>query len=83
MPPDSGALRHVALLEGMIASLTKTCGGHVDDRKVVKVTAASIYEDDPKYAVKNIADGNPQSRFWSKSAPGQWVQWDLVKGAFD
>jgi hypothetical protein len=52
-------------------------GGNVQDKGIVTITAKSVYSDDPKYAVRNIADRPPDSRFCSKHEPGQWICWDF------
>jgi hypothetical protein len=64
--------------EGMIAHLTRECGGNVHDRHVVEVTCGSFEKEtvgdnphsgpvknDPKFAAKNAADLETDSRFHS------------------
>jgi hypothetical protein len=64
--------------DGIIAYLTRECGGNVHDRHVVEVTCGSFeketqganphsgaFGNDPRYAAKNIADLNTDSLFSS------------------
>jgi hypothetical protein len=64
--------------DGIIAQLTRKCGGNVHDRNVVEVTSGSFeketkganphsgaFNNDPSYAAKNAADLETDSRFYS------------------
>jgi hypothetical protein len=66
--------------DGIIAQLTRECGGNVHDRSVVDVTSGSFekethganphsgaYKNDPNYAAKNAADLETISCFGSAS----------------
>jgi hypothetical protein len=59
----------IVVPDGIIAHLTRECGGNLHDLHVVDVTCGSFgketeganphsgaYENDPKFAVKNAAD---------------------------
>jgi hypothetical protein len=66
-----------APLEGIIAHLTRKCGGNVHDKQMVDVTSSSVYRTDPKFAAKNIADLKAKSAFTSSQLPDQWVCYDF------
>jgi hypothetical protein len=58
--------------DGIIAHLTRECGGNVHDHDVVEVTSGSfeketsgLDDDDPRWAAKNAADLEADSCFWS------------------
>jgi hypothetical protein len=62
-------------LDGIISYLTKKHGGNVQEKGIVTITSKSVYDSD--YALKNAADFPSDSRFFSKSEPGQWICWDF------
>jgi hypothetical protein len=64
-------------LDGIISYLTKKHGGNVHEKGIVTITSKSVRNDDPKYALKNVADLPFDSRFYSKNEPGQWLCWDF------
>jgi hypothetical protein len=64
--------------DGIIAHLTRECGGNVHDRNVIEVTSGSfeketrganphsgVIDNDPEYAAKNAADLRTDSHFRS------------------
>jgi hypothetical protein len=52
--------------DGVIAHLTKECGGNMHGRRVVEVTSSGTANDeDPNYAAKNAADLESRSCFHS------------------
>jgi hypothetical protein len=64
--------------DGIIAHLTRECGGNVHERQIVKVTSGSFekvtvganphsgaFDNNPKYAAKNAADLESVSNFLS------------------
>jgi hypothetical protein len=51
--------------DGIIAHLTRGCGGNVDDHDVVEITSSKPLSDHAWYAAKNVADLNQSSRFLS------------------
>jgi hypothetical protein len=63
-------------LEGIIAHLSKELGGNVQEMGIITITAKSV-RDDPKYALKNVADLKSNAPFYSSDEPGQWVCWDF------
>jgi hypothetical protein len=52
-------------LEGIIACLSRECGGNVHDRGVVIVTCSKTSTDNLVDAAKNAADLRADSHFWS------------------
>jgi hypothetical protein len=70
-------LRNANPLDGIISYLTRKHGGNVHDKGIVTITSQSVYEDNPKYATRSVADLASDSYFWSKDEPGQWVCWDF------
>jgi hypothetical protein len=63
-------------LDGIISYLTQKHGGNVHEKGIVTITSMSV-DDDPDYALKNVADLTSDSSFESKNAAGQWVCWDF------
>jgi hypothetical protein len=55
--------------DGIIAHLTRECGGNVHDRHVVEITSGAfekeIHGTNPKYAAKDVADLETDSDFFS------------------
>jgi hypothetical protein len=70
-------MKEAKSLDGMISYLTKKHGGNVQEKGIVTITSKSVYNDDPMYALKHVADLTSDSGFWSKDEPGQWVCWDF------
>ena len=61
-------------LDGIIAYLTRACGGNVHDRGVVEVTGSSCW--DSKHQAKNVVDlgdVRANSYFYSQNEPNQWI----------
>ena len=67
------------LLDGIIAQLTRECGGNVHDKGVVEVTASSYASSDPDktYEPKNVAELGTETLFWSKNLEQQWICYDF------
>jgi hypothetical protein len=74
----NGMVVEIGIPDGIIAHLTRECGGNVHDRHIVNVTSGSFeketvganphsgaYNDDPKFAAKNAADLETDSVFFS------------------
>ena len=59
-------------LDGVIAYLTRECGGNVHSKGVVNVTVSSNTE-----CVKNVADFGANSYFLSKDEQNSWVCYDF------
>jgi hypothetical protein len=78
-PPRSLSfpLKEAKSVDGIISYLTWKHGGNVHDKGIVTITSKSVINDDPKYAVWNLADLTSDSVFWSKNEPGQWVCLDF------
>ena len=62
-------------LDGIIAHLTRECGGNVHKERVVNVTASS-YSDDI-YKPENAVDLKSDSLFFSKSWLNSWICYDF------
>jgi hypothetical protein len=63
--------------EGIISSLTKQYRGNVHNQKIVIITSMSVYSDDAKYAVSNVADLTVPSSFCSANKNKQWICWNF------
>jgi hypothetical protein len=64
-------------LDGIIAFLSRRCGGNVHDRGVVQVTSMSQSgSNEPKC----IADLRADTKFCSRGSPGQWVSYEFRTG---
>jgi hypothetical protein len=63
-------------LKGIIAYLTETFGGHVSDRGIVSITANSI-SDSHSYPLRNVADFDNQTMFYTKYEPNSWICYDF------
>jgi hypothetical protein len=77
-PPSVKKVGDLNVPDGIIAHLTRECGGNVHDRHVVEVTSGSFeretlganphsgaFDNAPDYAAKNAADLETGSRFYS------------------
>jgi hypothetical protein len=65
------------LLQGIIWNLTNECGGNVHEKGIVTLTSKSVYDDDPRGALKNLVDLMSEDAFMSKTVPGEWICWDF------
>jgi predicted nucleic acid-binding Zn-ribbon protein len=81
-PPSVKKGMRLVVPDGIIAHLTKACGGNVHDRHIVDVTSGSFeketvganphsgaYGNNPKYGAKNAADFETDSVFYSAYRP--------------
>jgi hypothetical protein len=75
-----------APLNGIVAHLTRDCGGNVHDRHVVTISSSRPYNKEPMNAAKNVADLDTGSRFYSAAesprgkvprAPNSWICFDF------
>jgi hypothetical protein len=66
-----------AALSGVVSVLARECGGNVRNIGVIKITASSIYDSDPKYAAWMAADLGTYSFFQSENEPEQWICFDF------
>ena len=62
------------LLDGVIAQLTRECGGHVHEKGAVEITASS-YRDGVE--AKNAANLWTNSCFSSEDEPNSWICYDF------
>ena len=60
-------------LDGIIARLTRECGGNVHEQGVIEVTASSGGTTSPENAV----DLESFSEFWSQDSPNSWICYDF------
>ena len=61
-------------LNGVIAELTRECGGNVHEKGAVEVTASSVYNNgEVKYAV----DLGTDMCFASNDKPNSWIRYDF------
>ena len=58
-------------LDGIIAYLTRECGGNVHEKEIVEVTASSVDSLDVK--PENVVDLTTSSNFCSKGEENSWV----------
>jgi hypothetical protein len=70
-------LRDEAPLDGIIAYLTRKCGGNVHDKGVITVTGSGTHEDKPERGPKNAADLEEDSFFWAHNSANQWLSYDF------
>jgi hypothetical protein len=75
---EAGSYPYFKVPDGIVAHLTRECGGNMHDHQVVKVTSGSFekethgthphseaYDNDPRWAAKNAADLETHSCFCS------------------
>jgi hypothetical protein len=63
-------------LDGILAFLTRECGGNVHDQGIVRITSKSVGQGVSE--AKNVADLNDfGSFFFSEDRPQEWVCWDF------
>ena len=60
-------------LDGIIAHLTRQCGGNVHTQNVVKVTASSCYDGEPE----NVVDLESDLDFCSEDKQNSWICYDF------
>ena len=60
-------------LDGIIAHLTRKCGGNVHEKGVVTVTASSVGSGRPE----NVVDLTSDSYFFTKDSPDSWIRYDF------
>jgi hypothetical protein len=64
-------------LDGIISHLTEKHGGNVHENRIATITSKSVFDADPRWALKNVADLTARSAFWSQNDLDQWVCWDF------
>ena len=62
-------------LDGIIAHLTRECGGNVHDKGAVEVTASS--ESDLGYDARHAVELEKRSCFVSNNEPNSWIRYDF------
>jgi hypothetical protein len=62
-------------LDGIIAALTKECGGNANDQTIVKVAASAF---DSSYYPKNAVDLGNATFFQAPNQPNQWLRYDFI-----
>ena len=63
-------------LDGIIAHLTRKCGGNVHKERVVNVTASSCW-DNSICEPENAVDLKSNSEFFSNNSPNSWICYDF------
>ena len=61
------------ILNGIIARLTRKCGGNVHKAGVVTVTASSVCG----CQLENVVDLTSDSEFWTNDSPDSWIRYDF------
>ena len=61
-------------LNGIIAHLTRECGGNVHDKGIVNLTASSVYSD---CHPKNVVDFKTDLCYCSKNTKNSWICYDF------
>jgi hypothetical protein len=62
--------------EGIIAHLTRKCGGNVADCGIIEITSSSVWDDN--WTAKYVADlTDVKHIFASKNEDNQWIEWDF------
>ena len=64
-------------LDGIIAHLTRECGGNVHDKGTIKVTASSVNDSHSCYEARNAADLGTDSEFRSADRENSWIRYDF------
>ena len=65
--------------DGIIAHLTRECGGNVHDNGIVNITSSSVYTtgDKHSYHPKNAADFETEAFFGSNGDTNAWICYDF------
>ena len=61
-------------LDGIIAHLTRECGGNVHEKGAIEVIASSVHNS---YKAKSVVDLGSRSCFISNDEPDQWIGFDF------
>jgi hypothetical protein len=70
---ETGPMKQVNSVDGIISELTKKHGGNVHKKRIVKITTVSQESG----ARKNLADVTSGSTFRSRDEPRQGITWDF------
>ena len=76
-PPGEFPFYHLEPLDGIIAHLTRECGGNVHEKGVVEVTASSVDPNSPLSDAKNVVDLGTDSYFRSTDEEFPWICYDF------
>ena len=74
---DAVVMRPVDPLNGIIAQLTRECGGNVHKKGVVEVTASSVYPLRSGRQPENAVDLGTNSFFTSNDESSPWLRYDF------
>ena len=61
-------------LDGIIAHLTRECGGNVHKKGAIEITTSSVYSN---YKTESVVDLGTDTCFCSKNEPNQWICYDF------
>ena len=64
-------------LGGIIAHLTRDCGGNVHDMNIVACSSDDVYTQNPQYHAKYAADLGSNTYFKSNNRPNSWICYDF------
>jgi hypothetical protein len=64
-------------LDGIIARLTRQCGGNLHDKGIVDISAKAVDGKLAQYHAKHVANLHDMSYFQSPNLPDQWIQYDF------
>ena len=66
------------LLEGIIAHLTRECGGNVHDKGIVNITASSVCQSACRsFSPRNVVDPNRDLLYCSQNQKDAWITYDF------
>jgi hypothetical protein len=63
-------------LNGIISYLTKKCDGHVGDLGVISISASSL-NSPQSYPLRNVADFENHTYFYTSDTPNSWICYDF------
>jgi hypothetical protein len=63
-------------LDGIIACLTRKHCGHIMDRDVISITASGV-GDSQSHPLRNLADFENQTDFYTEVNPNSWICYDF------
>ena len=66
-------------LDGIIAHLTRQCGGNVHDKGAICIGASAFYNDHDEYYgdVRNVVELGTESDYWSEDFFDPWICYDF------
>ena len=75
--PNEFVYNKAAPLKGIIAHLTRKCGGNVHEKGLVEVTASSIFDNSHRYVPEHAVELGSESEFCSELIEGSWLCYDF------